>query len=544
MAAEPEPGRSSGGLEAAAGLVAVAALIVAAVGMWLAAPTTTPPMSVWDGAYRILQLFVLDGAATDGLTPLNTPLEIARFLAPLAAFLAVVVTVLRALRGVVGDPLRRRRIAAYRGHAIVCGNSDAAIALARNLRESGRAVVIVGSAPVEAPGGGRIPATPGDPREPATLRAAGIAGARQLYASAPGSAANAAVALAAGQLRTDPASRLSTFAQVRNDDLVEALRVRRLAAPQPAGVTMDFFAIDDIAARLMVAQHPAGGTTPVVYGFGPLGQAVLRAIVRGPGSAPQARGVVIVTVAADAVVDAEAARLDATARGWNVRRGTESDGDGPVYVCLADEDEAVATGLRLGRSGDRDVVVCLQRDSPFKEALDSAARLKIFGILDEACNAQAITDDSIVSRAARAIHQRYRDDQASRGQTVATNASMKPWPELPPHLRESNVAQAEHIHQKLKEIDAGLTVRIPATPFSFTADEVEHLAQMEHRRWMDERAGQGFTYGTRRVGKLHPDMVEWDSLTPEAQEKDRDAVRHLPDLLAAEGLYITRLPAS
>lgn len=536
MVAAREPGRASGWPQLAAAGIALLAFVLSMIGMW---DRPNPPS--WpDSVYRSLQLFTLGGDAVADLGTLGPWLQVARFLAPAATLLAVVV----AIRSLLGDHWQRRRISNTRDHVIVCGESDSAIALARDLRESGRAVVLVGSTGAEAPGGGTIPAVPGDPREPATLRAAGIAGARSLYACAERSAFNAAVALAAGGLRTDADARLSTFAQVRSDDLVDALRVRRLRAARPDTVTMDFFAVEDIAARLLVARHPVGDRTPVLVGFGPLGQAVLRAIVRGPGAAPDPRSVIVVTAAMSSVVAAESARLDAAARGWSVRPGSEDEGDGQVFVCLADEDIAVATGLRLGRSGTRDVVVCLQRSSPFAEALDADARLKIFGVLDEACRADAIAEDSIMGRVARAIHERYRADAAARGDTPASNPSTVPWIELPPSLQQANVAQAEGIGEKLRHIDASLSTRPPTVPFGYRAGEVERLARIEHKRWMTERKAAGYRHGPIRQGKQHPDMLDWPNLPEESRQKDREAVEFLPELLATEGLYILRDPGT
>ncbi len=59
-------------------------------------------------------------------------------------------------------------------------------------------------------------------------------------------------------------------------------------------------------------------------------------------------------------------------------------------------------------------------------------------------------------------------------------------------------------------------------------------------RWVEERTAGGFRHGPRREGKLHPDLVDWSDLSEVAKDKDRAAVRNLPALLAAEGLYIWR----
>jgi TrkA family protein len=520
--------RSAGRHELGALAIAVLAYVLGVVGLRWALPASE---SNWDVAYQGLQLFVLGGDVTDHVTG-NPPLQIARFLAPFATVLGLLVGV----RSVLDEKLRLRRIARATGHTIVCGNGPAAQVLAQSLRADGRTVVLVGDTAPEMDG---IASLRGNARELDTLRAAGVAGASTLYACEEHSAASAAVALAAGASRSERAPRLATFAQVRSDGLVEALRVRRMAARRPDTVTIDFFVLHDIAARVLLERHPVGRTTPVVVGFDDVGRAVLRAIVRYPGTPPHPR-TVVVAGAEPETVDVEAARIAAERRGWDVQHGPEDAGDGPIYVCLRDEDEAISTGLRLARPGDRDVVVCLPREAPFRQALAAGGRLTVFGVLDEACRRDTIAADSIIGRAARAIHEQYRVQAARRGESPATNPSMLPWAELAPHLRESNIAQAEHIGAKLAEIGASVTTVPPEEPFALTEEEVLRLARLEHVRWMEEREAAGFRYGARRDDKHHPDLVDWSNLSEESQQKDVHAVRHLPELLAAEGLYIQR----
>jgi hypothetical protein len=516
---------------------------------WIGMAQSPEPLSTADELYRTLQLFVLDGAALDKITP-NGWLQVARFLAPFATVFALVI----ALRGRFDEERRRRRIARMTGHVIVCGEGPAALVLARNLVEDyrrqaaadgNRQVVLVGAAPPRVDDDGVL-VVEGDAREPATLRAAGVAGARALFACDRSSAVNAAVALAAGTLRPDAGeARLATFAQVRSDDLVEALRVRRLASASPRDsphvVKIDFFAVPDIAARAVVARHPPVSGDPTVLGSGPLARAVLWAIVRTQGG--KGRTVHLAGMR-EGAVRAEAERVALGGFAWTLRAGAENDGNGLVYVCLADEgddeDEAISAGLRIARLDTRDVVVCLQRDSPFRPALGEHGRMKIFGVLDVACRARAIEDDSVISRTARAIHENYRAEAARRHETETTNPSTTPWAELPQHLQASNIAQAEHIGTKLVEIKASVRTVPPPTPFAFSDEEVEQLAQAEHLRWMEEREDRGFRYGPRREGLFHPDLVDWSNLSDVAKEKDRAAVRNLPALLAAEGLYIWR----
>lgn len=537
MAAAPEPGQESPGsliLTVGAG-VGVFALGFVGLGLVLGFG------DVGDLAYRALQLFVLDGGALagqDGTLPINGWLQAARFLAPAVTIMAILLGV----RSLFAEERRRRRIAGTTGHTVVCGDNAAALVLAQNLRAAGRAVVLVAGA--ERPDT-HLPTVVGDPRDVAVLRAAGARGAAAVYALAERSATNAAVALAAASTRAGSTSRLATFAQVRTDELVEALRLRRMAAHGPSTVTMDFFALDEIAARVLLAEHPCGDGTPVIVGFGELGRAVLKTIVRRPGPSRPSR-VVVVGDDETAVRD-EARRLGAERRGWEVTPGRPEDGDGPVYVCLVDEDEAVATGLRLAREAEQspvgsDVVVCLQRASPFREALTADGRLEIFGVLDAACTENAIADDSIVARTARAIHERYLAGALARGESEQTNPSAVPWDRLPAHLRESNHAQAEHIGAKLTAIGASLTTRPPrrGAEFAFTPSEITELAVAEHDRWRAEREAAGFRYGPTRQGMDHPDLVDWTNLPESSQDKDISTVCDLPELLADEDLYIRR----
>ena len=81
-----------------------------------------------------------------------------------------------------------------------------------------------------------------------------------------------------------------------------------------------------------------------------------------------------------------------------------------------------------------------------------------------------------------------------------------------------------------------------APDFAFCEAEIELLAEMEHRRWAQERQAQGYLYGPNREGKQHPDLVDWQYLSDGAKDKDREAIRELPAILHHAGFQILRLP--
>ena len=70
------------------------------------------------------------------------------------------------------------------------------------------------------------------------------------------------------------------------------------------------------------------------------------------------------------------------------------------------------------------------------------------------------------------------------------------------------------------------------------------LAEMEHERWMRERQGQGFELGPVREGHRHPDLVPWEDLSDEAQEKDAQLIRDLPRILSDAGFQVLRVASS
>lgn len=146
---------------------------------------------------------------------------------------------------------------------------------------------------------------------------------------------------------------------------------------------------------------------------------------------------------------------------------------------------------------------------------------------------------------ARAIHEGYREDQA--GRKPAGDPAMAEWDALPSHLQESNRRQAEHIFAKLRAI--GCTVHEVADReielIAFTAEEIERMAEIEHDRWVAERLEDGWTPGAERdvLKKVSPYLVSWEELPEDAREWDREAVRRIPELLAAVGLEVRRRQA-
>jgi hypothetical protein len=153
-------------------------------------------------------------------------------------------------------------------------------------------------------------------------------------------------------------------------------------------------------------------------------------------------------------------------------------------------------------------------------------------------------DDAQVERLAQSVHEIYLREQLEDGVKLGSGPAMHPWPELTEELRESNRAQARAIPGVLASVGATIVARTQAVPgFGFSPDELERLAEAEHVRFSQRRADDGWRYGPVRddEAKVHPSLVEWDELSESEKDKDRDAIRNIPEVLARAQLGVARL---
>ncbi len=499
-----------------------------------------------DVAYFTAQLFVLSSEPISGVGPYPLSLEFARVLAPLTTALAVI----EAVYTVARERIDRWRLSRRRGHAIVTGDTPAAWALAARLAERVAVNVITEDTSQRPQSRGTLRVVVGDAEEAATLRAAGIGRANMLYACADEGSRNVGVGLLARQLSR---RGVAVMARSADDELVAALRARRLSKVDSGdGFSLDFFAIESLAARALVDEHQRFFDRPdssvTVVGSSTFGRAVAREAL---DRTARTRTQPITWVVGDEV----------PARGFLARYGLADHvrfvtdlgaegGDDVIFVCLDDTDDGLRVGLRQVRAGVADVVVCLPARSAIGDALGPEAvfdnmdnRLSVFGILDAACEPTLI-DNDLVDQLARGVHQQYVESCEANGDTVNTNPNMVGWDKLPVDMRASNYEQAQHIATKLDAIDAVIIPSLDGlAPFQYKPGEVTRLAMMEHLRWAESQRRRGVVHGEeRRPGISHPDFKPWAELDNAAKQKNIDFVETIPDLLATKRLAILRRP--
>lgn len=139
-------------------------------------------------------------------------------------------------------------------------------------------------------------------------------------------------------------------------------------------------------------------------------------------------------------------------------------------------------------------------------------------------------------RLARAIHERYLADYGA----AANSEAGKPWAELGEQYRNANRAQADHIATKLRLAGCSIGPLHDAS-VEFTPAALEHLAEIEHRRWMAERLAAGWRLGPRSDRRrTHPNILPYAELDEGSKAKDRSAVQEMSGHLGALGQGIRR----
>jgi len=140
-----------------------------------------------------------------------------------------------------------------------------------------------------------------------------------------------------------------------------------------------------------------------------------------------------------------------------------------------------------------------------------------------------------------AIHNHYVESQIAAGDAPENNPSLVSWPELLESLKDANRNQADHLQIKCRVLTGNAFPTPEQFELQLNADTLERLSRMEHDRWMAEKLLDGWRYteGNKdTAARLSPSLIAWEQLPESEREKDREAVRNIPQLLrwiAAQG---------
>lgn len=142
----------------------------------------------------------------------------------------------------------------------------------------------------------------------------------------------------------------------------------------------------------------------------------------------------------------------------------------------------------------------------------------------------------VATRLAERAHTFYLGVAARTENATESELAERRWSKLSHFDKESNRAQVVDIPVKLAAIGMDWRRSDSPTVVEFSAETIEKLAELEHRRW---------EFFQRRNGRPgHRWAVAWQDLPDGVREYDREPMRQIPTLLASINLEVAAVEAT
>ena len=534
-----------------------------------------------DALYRSFTLFAFGGTAPP---PVPVTLDIARIIAPLVTGYAVIGTILVLAR----EQTRVLAIRLFlRQHVIIAGLGATGSRLALALVDREPVVVIESDQTNQRHAAARLRGVRvlvGQATDEVMLRRAGLRRARTLVISCGSDDTNVNVAAAATRAFGPSTQPLTIFAHLWDLDLWSSLAAEGATfGGHRSGLRLEYFNVMAIGAQLLLEQHPPFSTPPepgerphiLIVGLEVVGEQLALQIARLWGaSATGPRDELRITLtgpdadrdladlrsrypALDRYCKLRARPMDLESASFQAAAAMiGSDGFCDVthaFVTLEDEGQALLAALALhGRPDTIGVPVTIGvRDADAGIAILTQSEHGRFSGITAFGALSAATSHELLLRGtnellARTQHAQWMRNERAQQTTPEDNPHFKPWEQLTDAQREDNREFADDLHEKLTLVNCMLVpmpLPDPAQPeFTFSDADLDKLARHEHDRWMKARLAAGWRYGVPRddAHKTHDQIKPWGELDEANQDKDRNAVREIPGMLALAGFRIQK----
>jgi voltage-gated potassium channel Kch len=470
-----------------------------------------------DAVYRTMQLYAMDSEVQAGAP---WQLNVARFVAPLSLATAAVVAAVVFFR----DNVHRLMIGFLaRDHVVVIGLSSSTGAVAEDMIALGQRVVVIEAdrQNSQLPGLRALGALVliGDGRQSVILHRARVRRARHIVVNTGDDTNNLAIADRVYAVRAEHDRRMAVVhVAVADPDLW--LEVGRLSlTAKGSGTWVECFNVHDRAAqRLVDVAEAIGGMDSV-------------AVIGTQARAERVKAHLLRRAALyDRSIEITAAPTPHTRT---------------ILVC--GHSLGIAEAIASAREQpDAHVVVAIDAEGiePLKGLLGSLSeRLHIVPVTS-ASLAKGLLEDSAIEVMAQAKHDDYLEMERAKGLTAVDNPSLVSWEELPESLRDSNRRFAASVAQLLDSLGASLEPLRDESgqALELRKEDLEALAIREHDRWEADLRKDGWVYASGPkdpLAKTHPLLIPWERLSEEEREKDRDAIRALPRMLARAGYRLS-----
>lgn len=555
-------------------IVAIIATILGTIGFdQYSISTHGLQLTPFEALYRSLQLFVLESGALDASVPFT--LEIARWLAPFITFFVAIKGILLLLHSKSSSLLRLKKI---QQHAIVCGLGEKGSHIATGLLKKGLDVVAIECneqtnylSGLEKKGAIVII---GDAYDSSILQQAKVQSARYLITLTNKDTKNIGIIHQAHALimpnNTQKSSiTLNCYAHVGDYDTKELFYNHALFSEGEKKFNAQLFNLYDRGARMLFDSYAPDQYRPaqkeddpvvsiLIFGFSPLAKSlIIHAARTGYYANGKKLSITIVDEHAEQSLASLALSKPALTQIIDVKtydmyinglstiaiQGILSTLPDAVYICMKENIPAITLSHRLRQLlvNDKTPVVAglLQQDT-LAQLLEGGNRsynsgIYLFPLIDKTNNCDQVIGEQL-DHEAKIIHDIYCDDQFALGDTREENPSLIPWENLSEGMKDSNRGQADHLSIKLRAIGLSLVeAMMQKQPLTFTEQQIQILADMEHRRWMAGKLLDGWqhTSGKKDIKlKLTPLLIDFDELPENEKHKDEQSVSiHIPRLI-------------
>jgi hypothetical protein len=561
------------------GLLAVLMWFVAFYGLKISYTAQGKATSFTGLFYLAAQMLILNVGLEPG--PENVWLSLARFCTPILLLATAGEIFIRVFR----DSLQLMNVRwRYQGHVVICGLDQKGLQFAREARDNGRQVVIIEPnqnqiGVEECKEQGAIVVI-GNPKDRTQLERVNIARAGEVICALDDEGSNAEVCalvrdICAGDNRQD---KLHCIVHVVSPQMCDLLRLREAEFEKDTGLDLEFLNVYQRCAKMMLTEYTPFGQVfdrmphMLVIGLGQFGQSVVLEGVRiarinSDGQGKDLLHVTMVDRRANEIAKSLEAHYNLASLGCVVtpcEMDVESDcfrnaqfcydsGLKPtsVYVCFHNESMGIKTALTLFSELKEPTIPIVMKTMhqggigsylPRIGEKSDWESVHAFSLIESTCKADwagHVTTEIL----AKAIHHHYLWSMFHKGTRPRPN--MKPWDQLDKDVKKSNMDRAAKIEDQLRAIGCkkeALTQFTGNPDFEFTPEEVELMAKIEHKRWMDEKKAEGWAFGAPRddKAKKHPDLVSWEESNAASKDYNRQSVKKLPVLLAAVDLQIVR----
>lgn len=562
--------------------LAIVTVGISYYGLLLSFQENRIPYTSLDLIYISLQLFVLESGSIPPVT--NIWIQIGRFLAPAiaaATFLLILILIFI-------DYLKSFRLSFLtRRHIIVCGLGYLGPVIVKYYRDQGKKVVIIESdsenkdlARCKEQG---VLTITGDATKTDSLKKAKITKAERMFLVTGSDAVNAEIAVKAYDLLQDQprSSPFTCHAHIVDQTLCTVLRNHQMQEYDNPDFRWEFFNLYQIGGYCIQKAFPPGGTDILpedlkilVIGVGRMGETLIVQLAKRwkeqYGSLNKRFSVTIIDKNAEDILGLIMLRhpglqnycsitpIPCSIPSPEFSRGSFLfDENGKtfhqIYICIGDSSVGLSAALQIQTAYKGVRVPIIVRTTYlegttrlfqiFQEGSPLYSNIFAFPLVSCKC-CHDLLIEGLVGLFARIIHDDYRTKRIEEGKNPDEDPALAPWTTLDETYRRANLDQAGHIFTKIMTIQ-GRVVPLhdwDEPLFTFTKEEIEKLAALEHERWNQDRIADGWTYGKERdkVKKITPYLVPYDQLTEDIKEYDRDTVRNIPLLLAKINLTVRR----